>query len=106
MEIVVDDGDVRITRLELGPYGTNAYIVVCKMTEDSLLVDAPAEAGMILRQLNGTHPRYIALTHNHMDHTGALAELKGQLSIPLAAHPLDTAGLPCLPDINLADGST
>jgi hydroxyacylglutathione hydrolase len=106
MAIVVDDGDVQIIRLELGPYGTNAYIVVCKMTMDSLVVDAPAEAGTILRQLNGTHPRYIVLTHNHMDHTGALAELKDQLSIPLAAHPLDSAGLPCRPDINLADGSS
>ena len=34
---------VKIIKLELGPFGTNAYIVVCKATGESILVDAPAE---------------------------------------------------------------
>jgi hydroxyacylglutathione hydrolase len=99
-----EDDSIGIIRLELGPYGTNAYIAVCKTSGESILVDAPGGAGKILKQLAGTHPRYIVITHNHIDHTGALSELKSALGVPVAIHPLDAAGLPCPPDIELRDG--
>jgi len=99
-----EDGRIGIFRLELGPFGTNAYIIVCKSTGESILVDAPDDAGKILKQLAGTHPGYIVITHNHMDHTGALGELKSALGVPVAIHPLDAAGLPYPPDIELKDG--
>jgi glyoxylase-like metal-dependent hydrolase (beta-lactamase superfamily II) len=44
-----------------------------------VLVDAPAEAAEILKQLKGTNPRYILITHSHSDHIGALVELKSTL---------------------------
>jgi glyoxylase-like metal-dependent hydrolase (beta-lactamase superfamily II) len=106
MENTAQDSDVKIRRLELGPFGTNAYIVVCQATGDSILVDAPAEAGEILRQLDGTNPRYIVITHSHFDHIMALDELKAELKIPVAVHPLDAANLPSRPDVELADGDT
>lgn len=106
MATIVQDTDARITRLELGPFGTNAYIVVCQATSDSLLVDAPGEADEILKQLSTTRPRYIVLTHSHLDHIGALAELKSRLKIPLAVHPLDAGRLPLRPEIELGDSDT
>ena len=99
-----EDDSAGIIRLELGPFGTNAYIVVCKTSGESILVDAPDDAGEILKQLAGTHPQYIVITHNHMDHTAALAELQLALRAPVAIHPLDATGLPCPPDIELKDG--
>jgi len=106
MESTAQDSDVKIKRLELGPFGTNAYIVVCQATGDSILVDAPAEAGEILRQLDGTNPRYIVISHSHFDHIQALDEVKSELKIPVAVHPLDAANLPSPPDAELADGDT
>ncbi|MBC8512579.1 MAG: MBL fold metallo-hydrolase [Dehalococcoidia bacterium] len=106
MESTAQDSDVKIKRLELGPFGTNAYIVVCQATGDSILVDAPAEAGEILRQLDGTNPRYIVISHSHFDHIQALDEVKSELKIPVAVHPLDAANLPSPPDVELADGDT
>ena len=103
MDIVVEDPDIRILRLELGPYNTNSYIIISLATGDSMVIDAPSEAEEIMKQLNGTNPRYIALTHNHIDHIGALRQLKSELKIPLAAHPLETAGLPESLDIKLKD---
>jgi hydroxyacylglutathione hydrolase len=103
-EIVVQDSAVRITRLELAPFGTNAYIVVCQATGDSMLVDAPGEADKILSQLTGTKPKYIVITHSHIDHIGALEELRARLKIPVAIHPRDAARLPSHPDIELSDG--
>jgi glyoxylase-like metal-dependent hydrolase (beta-lactamase superfamily II) len=69
-----------------------------------VLVDAPAEAPEILKQLQGTNPRYILITHSHTDHTGALSELKSKLRIPIGAHRLDAKGLSPRPDLLLNDG--
>ena len=101
---VVKNDSIQIEKLELGPFGTNAYILICLQTGASVLVDAPAEAGKILERLKGTDPEYILMTHNHMDHTGALAELKSVLNIPIAAHCDDAGNLPLQPDILLNDG--
>ncbi len=106
MVVVAEDDAIQIERLELGPFGTNAYIVICQKTRDSVLIDAPAEASIIMDRLKGTNPKYILLTHNHMDHIGALAELRARLKVPLAAHASDAGNLPSPPEILLTDGDT
>ncbi|MFC1971484.1 MBL fold metallo-hydrolase [Chloroflexota bacterium] len=106
MTIIVKDDDIQIERLELGPFGTNAYIVICQKTRHSVLIDTPAEASIIINRLHGTNPRYMLLTHNHMDHLGALAELRSRLKVPLAAHALDAGPLPSPPEVLLNDGDT
>jgi hydroxyacylglutathione hydrolase len=103
---MIENDTIEIIRMELGPWGTNAYIVVCQATDESLLVDAPGDADKILKQLAGTKPRYILLTHNHIDHIGALAEVKSNLKIPLGLHPADASGPALRPDIELKDGTT
>ncbi|MDP6127574.1 MAG: MBL fold metallo-hydrolase [Dehalococcoidales bacterium] len=104
MAIVAKDDTLQIERLELGPFGTNAYIVVCAKTGDSILIDTPAEAGTILERLEGTNPKYILLTHNHMDHLGALSELHASLKVPLAVQESDTGNLSVTPEMLLKDG--
>jgi len=99
-------GAVQIERLELGPFGTNAYIVTCRKTQSSVLIDAPAEAHIIIDRLKNTTPKYILLTHNHMDHVGALAQLRNELKVPLAAHAADTGNLVPSPEMLLSDGDT
>ena len=106
MVVVAKDDTVQIEKLELGPYGTNAYIVVCQKTRDSVLIDTPAEATTILDKLKGTNPKYILLTHNHMDHLGAFSELHSKLKVPVAAHALDAGRLPSQPEMLLNDGDT
>jgi glyoxylase-like metal-dependent hydrolase (beta-lactamase superfamily II) len=106
MTIVEKDDRIRIEKLEIAPFGTNAYILVCEATGDSVLVDAPGEARAIADRLRGTNPKYILMTHDHIDHVGALAELKSTLGVPVAAHSGDAAGLPAPPDVLLNDGDT
>ena len=105
MAIVAKDDNIRIERLELGPYGTNAYLVVCLTSKDSVLVDAPAEAGKIMERLQGTNPRYILITHTHFDHLGALSELQSKLGIPIAIHTLEAGNIPSDPEILLNYGT-
>ena len=101
---MVKDDNIRIERLELGPWGTNAYILICPQTQDSLVIDTPGEADKVIDRLRGTNPKYILLTHNHMDHLGALSELHTKLKIPVAAHELDAGNLPSRPEMLLNDG--
>jgi len=104
MAIVVKNETIQIERYELGPFGTNTYIMTCLKTGDSVVVDAPGDANKILDQLQHTNPKYILMTHNHMDHTGVLAELKSALNVPVAAHPADADRLPIPVDMLLGDG--
>jgi glyoxylase-like metal-dependent hydrolase (beta-lactamase superfamily II) len=106
MALVVKNDSIQIEKHELGPFGTNSYLLICQKTAESVIVDAPGDAEKVLKQLEGTHPQYILMTHNHMDHVGALVELKSTLKVPLAAHRDDAAGLPVKPDQYLDDGDT
>ena len=106
MTVIVDNESIRIEKLVLGAYDTNAYIVVVKDSRESLVIDAPASPEVILAGLEGTTPHHILLTHGHFDHTGALASLRRSLSVPLAAHRDDAARLESPPEIFLEDGFT
>lgn len=88
----------------MGPWGTNAYIIVSLPDKNSLLVDAPADADRIMKSLEGTKPQYILITHCHSDHTGALTQLRSRLKVPTGTHPADAKGLPHPPDMLLNDG--
>ncbi len=106
MVVVAKDDDIQIERLELGSWGTNSYIVTCQKIRDSVLIDAPADASTIIDKLKGTNPKYILLTHNHMDHLGAFSELRSRLKVPIAVCALDAKNLPSPPEMLLSDGDT
>ena len=78
---------VRIERLTLGPYATNAYILICPETGDSVLVDAPAEGAAIIRAAKESNPRYILITHSHMDHIGVSAGFEVETQSPCSYPP-------------------
>lgn len=102
---LVNNEKVQIQKITLGPYETNAYVIVCQETKDSVLVDAPAEAETLLEKLQGTTPCYLLLTHSHPDHTGALKALKDKLQVPLGAHPEEAEKLTLTPELLLTEGT-
>lgn len=104
MTVVVEENGLRISRLTLGPWHTNAYVVVDLLSKASLVVDAPAEANTIVAELAGSTPKYILLTHDHLDHVGALQELKNKTKVPFACHTLDSNGLSVTVDMPLQGG--
>jgi glyoxylase-like metal-dependent hydrolase (beta-lactamase superfamily II) len=106
MSVIVKNDSIQIERLSLGPFGTNSYLLICQKTGASVIVDAPGDAEKVLKLLEGTHPKYILMTHNHMDHVDALAALKSALNVPLAAHEDDAGSLPVKPEQFLNDGDT
>jgi len=48
------DGEIRIKKLELAPFGTNCYIVACPQSGEGVIVDTPSEAWRILAQAEGS----------------------------------------------------
>jgi hydroxyacylglutathione hydrolase len=106
MTTVISNSNIRIERLTLGPYETNTYIAMCNKTGESLVVDAPAEVSTIITSLKGTCPRYILLTHDHYDHTGAMVSLRSRLKVPLATHEASSYQMKTPPEILLKDGDS
>jgi hydroxyacylglutathione hydrolase len=102
--LIIQNEALRIEKFVLGPYETNAYTVTCLKTEESAVVDAPAEASVIIESLKSTNPRFLFLTHDHFDHTGVLVSLRMRLKVPLATHELSSYQLKTPPEILLNDG--
>ena len=98
MPLHYQDDSVRIHKIECGPYGNNAYIVVCPQTNQSVVIDAPAEPEKVLAEVQGTDVRYILITHGHFDHILGYKELKEALQVPAGVHSDDAHNLPSPPD--------
>ncbi|MBB4919445.1 MBL fold metallo-hydrolase [Streptosporangium saharense] len=86
--------DLTISKLAVGPYDNNAYLVRCNETGDGVLIDAAAEADRLL-ELLGDHPiSKIVTTHRHRDHWQALEQVASATGATVVAHPLDAPLLP------------
>jgi hydroxyacylglutathione hydrolase len=105
LDIILDNNDIMIERLELGSWATNGYIVICKKTGKSALIDVPPGARTIIKHLKGTTCECIFLTHSHIDHIGGLKATRNKILAPLAVHPADNSKwLPVRPEMLLSDG--
>jgi hydroxyacylglutathione hydrolase len=104
--LITQDKALRVEKFVLGPYETNAYTVTCMKTGESAVVDAPAEASVIIDSLKDTKPGFLLLTHDHYDHTGVIVSLRTRLKVPLATHELNSFQLKTPPEILLTDGDT
>lgn len=97
---------LQVKKLQLGPYGTNAYVLTDLRTKECILIDTPAEAERILGEVKGCTVRQIVITHTHRDHLGAFDEVRASLKAPVAVHPAEAANLPAKPDVLLNDADT
>jgi hydroxyacylglutathione hydrolase len=104
MDIIIKNADLIIERMELSSFATNAYIVICPRTSSSALIDAPAGAWNILRELKDTELKWILLTHSHVDHFSGLQATFNRVRAPLGIHEADNhKWLPFPPDRLLQD---
>ena len=82
---------MKISRLTVGPFEENCYLVVDEATQRAALVDPGDEASRIARMVrdSGAELDAIWLTHAHIDHIGALAAVKREWDVPVYMHPAD-----------------
>ncbi|MDH2430288.1 MBL fold metallo-hydrolase [Sphaerisporangium sp. TRM90804] len=86
--------DLTISKVEVGDFGNNAYLVRCRETGDGVLIDAAADAPRLLDLIGGEPISKIVTTHRHQDHWLALAEVAEATGAQIVAHPLDAPELP------------
>jgi glyoxylase-like metal-dependent hydrolase (beta-lactamase superfamily II) len=74
-----------VTR-QVGPWGMNTYALICPETNQSVLFDPGDDADTLQGMLGDSTPIAILLTHTHVDHVGALAEMRQRLQVPVKGH--------------------
>lgn len=81
--------------LVVGPIAANCYIVGSESTKTGMIIDPGAEAEEILKGVKdlGLDIKLIVLTHGHMDHIGALMEIKEATGAEVAIHNEDAKSL-------------
>ena len=80
-----------IKKLEYGPFAGNCYLVGSEYTREGMIIDPATQGDDIIKQVKelGLNIKIIVLTHGHMDHTGALADVKEATGAEVAIHAED-----------------
>ena len=68
---------MQVKVLQVGPIGTNCYLLEDEKAHVAAVIDPGDEAGRILQVIkdDGVDVKYILLTHGHYDHTTAVPQL-------------------------------
>lgn len=91
------------------PFQQNCTLFVCPSTAQAAIIDPGGEPELILAALQQmqAQPTQILLTHGHLDHVGAAADLKAELELPIfGPHREDAFWLAALPQQAQMFGST
>lgn len=110
--LVAGPADVRelpglvISKLAVGPYDNNAYLLRCRATGASLLIDAAAAPDRLLALIGDGSLDYVLTTHRHADHWQALDEIVDRTGARTVAGRIDAEGIPVPTDLRIDDGTT
>lgn len=85
-------GDSRLEVITIsapvGGWPVNAYLLVCKATDSTAIIDTAAHPDLILSALNAhnLNPAAILLTHAHSDHTDGLPKIQTAIGCTTYIH--------------------
>ncbi len=101
---IIENSEFQVTRLQLGPYGNNSYILKDRASKEAVLVDAPWDAPRLLGELSDSHLVAILLTHAHPDHTMVLEDIRSSTGAPVGVNTLEPGAMELAPEMALEDG--
>ena len=84
-----------VKKVVVGPFASNCYIVGSESNKEGVIIDPGADAKEILKNVKdlGLDIKLIVLTHGHIDHTGAVKEVKKTTGAEVAIHTDDAKSL-------------
>jgi len=82
---------VIVKRLIVGPFAANCYIVGSEATKEGMIIDPGDEAGQILESVKDWQLdiKFIVITHGHIDHVGAVKEVREATGAEGCIHSAD-----------------
>ena len=88
-----------LKELVVGMFASNCFIVGSESDKKGIIIDPGADASAILDAVGqaGLTIELIVATHNHVDHVGALRQVKEGTGAPYAVHEADAESL--MPDV-------
>jgi glyoxylase-like metal-dependent hydrolase (beta-lactamase superfamily II) len=93
-----------LSKLAVGPYDNNAYLLRCRASGTQVLVDAANDADQLLDLVGTDGLAAVVTTHQHPDHWQALAEVVAATGAPTVASAADAPGIPVPTDRPLGHG--
>ncbi len=90
---------MKIKTFTLGPLQTNCYLVYDEASRETIIIDPADDGTFISEQIIELQlkPKYIVLTHAHLDHIMGLLEVKLNFDVPILMHKADQFLLESLP---------
>jgi hydroxyacylglutathione hydrolase len=94
----MEDGMI-LKELVVGMFASNCFIVGSESDKKGIIIDPGADASAIVNAVReaGLSIELIVATHNHVDHVGALRQVKEATGAPYAVHEADAESL--MPDV-------
>lgn len=76
---------MEVRRVPAGVYAANCYILMDEETKEAAVMDPGGDADDLSKVIKemGAKVKYILLTHGHVDHVGAVTELKDEFKAPV-----------------------
>jgi glyoxylase-like metal-dependent hydrolase (beta-lactamase superfamily II) len=70
------DSDVEVHKVVVGPYDNNVFVVRCRASGESVMIDAANEHELLLELCRKLDVRRVLETHGHWDHIGAVTQVR------------------------------
>jgi glyoxylase-like metal-dependent hydrolase (beta-lactamase superfamily II) len=70
------DSDVEVHKVVVGPYDNNVFVVRCRASGESVMIDAANEHELLLELCQKLDVRRVLETHGHWDHIGAVTQVR------------------------------
>jgi glyoxylase-like metal-dependent hydrolase (beta-lactamase superfamily II) len=97
-------GGLRISKVTVGDFDNNVYLLRCLVTGDQLLIDAANEPDTLLKLIGPEGLSTIVTSHRHWDHVQALEAITQATGAEGVAHPDDAPEIPVAPRRLVRDG--
>ncbi len=88
-------GQLKVAVVAVTPFQQNCSILWCERTKKAAIVDPGGEADKIRNAIAhfGVTPEKILITHGHLDHVGAAAEIAAHYGVPVEGPHEDDASV-------------